>query len=658
MKLKRRIIIASLALALGLVSVHAQLAITEVMSGESDKNHPDWFELHNYGTNSIDLTGYSWNDDAHSGFAGADTAPFNGVTIAAGETLLVTEQKGGVTDAATFRDWWGLGPGVQVVVLASSDPGLSANGAATKRQDSVRLWNTNLAALGANTNGLDLDECSDFLVARADLGSTTNQSLLFDPASGMFDRLSTNGVDGAFAAATVGTDIGSPGVAPDALPATIAQTPLPQTATIGDSVSFTNGGTALPPLVFHWYFNGAPLTSQSNQVSILHVTPGQSDPLTNDLSILTLTDVQTNMAGTYTVIAENGRERLTNSATLTVNQSPTVPSLLSVTPNLDGFDAFVGQSVHFSVLASGYPAPVFHWRKNNADIPGETNSDYVLSLGDTNQTAVYSVIVSNTAGSTNVSFDIHVTPVPNLVITEVMPTDSEADWFELSNLGDFPVNLYGFRIDDSHNALSASATVTNRTSIQPYESVVFVQNMTPQAFRDWWGPQLPARVQIISYNGAGQGLSGGGDEVHVWNAAASTDGDQVAGVSFLAEANNVSFGFDPTVPNPTGFLGYAPDGESVVGVNGAFVAASGGDIGSPGTIVNLPNITSLTATGGGFQLAWVNQPNWDYTIQYKTNLSDANWSTLTNLTSDGSSIFNFTDRTAGAQRFYRVGLTP
>jgi hypothetical protein len=96
----------------------------------------------------------------------------------------------------------------------------------------------------------------------------------------------------------------------------------------------------------------------------------------------------------------------------------------------------------------------------------------------------------------------------------------------------------------------------------------------------------------------------------------------------------------------------------VVGVNGAFAAANGGNIGSPGTIVNLPTITGLTPTGEGFQLSWINQPNWDYTIQYKTNLSDANWSTLTNLTSDGSSVFHFIDQAAGAQRFYRVGLTP
>ncbi len=209
----KRTILILLAATFAWSAVQAQLAITEVMSGENDKNHPDWFELHNYGTNDIDLTGYSFNDDAHGGFSGADTGPFDGVTIHSNETILVTEQKG-ITDAPGFRTWWGLDGSVQVVVLNSADPGLSANPLETgfNRADSVRLWRSNLAALGSNTNGLDLEECPEYLVQRVDLGNTTNQSLLFDPASGTYDILSTSGVGGAYASDN--GEIGSPGIAP------------------------------------------------------------------------------------------------------------------------------------------------------------------------------------------------------------------------------------------------------------------------------------------------------------------------------------------------------------------------------------------------------------------------------------------------------------
>ena len=637
---------------------NAQLAITEVMTGEVDKNHPDWFELHNYGSSSMDLTVYSWNDDSHGGLSGADTAPFTGFSIAPNETIIVTEQKSPVIDAATFRAWWGISSSIKVVVLNSADPGLGDTG------DSVRLWSTNIAALISNTNGLDLDQAPEFLVQRVDTidiktPGADGRTITYNTNNGAYSVISTNGIAGAFQAATT-ADIGSPGIAPSPAPATITQVPASQTNTVGGTVSFSMAGYALPPLIYHWYFNGTPIDSR---------TPGVKLGYTNNISTITLTGIQTTNAGTYTVIAANGLESFTNSAVLTVNALPTAPSILSVTPQQDSFDAYLGQTVTFSVLTSGYPAPVYQWKTNNTNLSGETNSQLVISLSNTNQSGIYSVIVTNSSGSTNVTFTLNVTPVPNLVITEVMAgestnnsngdTSGHADWFELSNLGDFPVNLFGLKIDDSHHSLAQSATVTNRATIHPGESVIFVQNMTPQAFRDWWGANLPPRVQIISYNGSGQGLSGGGDEVHMWNAATADVNDTVAGVSFLDSTGGISsFGFDPTVPNQTGFLGYAPDGLSVNGVNGAFIAAVGGDIGSPGTIVNLPRTTSITQTNGGFQLSWVNQPDWNYTVQYKNNLSDANWTTLTNLASDGSSVFSIVDPTISTQRFYRVSLIP
>lgn len=664
MTMKKNLLCAGLFAFAALLQAQAQLAVTEVMSGESDKNHPDWFELHNYGTNDIDLTGYSFNDDGHSGFAGADTAAFSGFTIHSNETIIVAEQKSSIIDAPSFRAWWGLDSSVQVIVLNSADPGLGANPivAGTERADSVRLWRTNLAALGSNTNGLDLNECPEYLVQRVDLGATTNQSLIYDPATDVFDTLSVNGVNGAFAAATVATDIGSPGIAPAAVPAVIVQTPADQTVTVGDSVTFTNGGTALPPLVYQWYFNGTPINSQTPGVSVQHITPGLTDTVSNNISVLTLTGVQSTNAGTYKVIASNGLESFTNSAVLTVNDAPTPPTIISYAPALDSFDGYVGQTVNFSVLASGYPAPTYQWYEGGNPILNETNAAFMLALNDPSQSGVYSVVVTNSSGGTNVSFTLNVTPVPNLVITEVESgegtnTDngdpsSHGDWFELSNFGNFPVNLHGFRIDDSHDSLASSATVNTATIIHPSESVVFVQDMTPDQFRTWWGTNLSPGVQIVDYSGSGQGLSGSGDEVHVWNAVAQAD-DEVAAVSFSTGTVGDSFGFDWNYLDQSGFEGNL----TTAGVDGAFVATVGGDIGSPGAVVNMPQFTGLTKTNGGFNLSWVSQPNWNYTIQYKTNLTDSAWTTLPGEVMSGdTNVMNYTDTTSDAQRFYRVFL--
>jgi hypothetical protein len=653
----KRLILAGFIALLSLSAAQAQLAITEIMTGEADKNHPDWWELKNYGATDIDLTGYSWNDDSHGGLSGADSAPFTGVTIHAGETIIATEIKGAVTDAASFRAWWGLDPSVQVVVLNAADPGLGDTG------DAVRLWSTNLIALGSNTNVLDLEQAPEFLVQRVntiDINTpgADGRTITYNTNDGSYSIISSNGVLGAFVAATT-ADVGSPGVAQAPTPVTITQVPADRTNTVGDTLTFTNAGFSLPPLLYHWFFGSTPIDSR---------TPGVKLSYTNGISTITLNNVQLTNAGTYTVIAANGLQSFTNKAVLTVVAAPTPATIVSVTPQVDTFDAFLGQTLVLGVTASGFPAPSFQWKTNNVDLPGETNGQLTLSFSDTNQTAAYSVHVFNTAGGSNATFNVRVTPVPNLVITEVMSgestdnsngdTSGHQDWFELSNLGNFPVNLFGFRFDDSHKSLGQSAAVTNRVMIQPFESVVFVQNMTPQAFRVWWGPNLPASVQVIGFNGNGQGLSGSGDDVHVWNAAASTDGDQATSVSFLTGVSGISFGFDPTIPNQTGFFGFAPDGLSTVGVDGAFAAAVGSDIGSPGMIVNLPRVTNFAPTNGGFAISWINQPNWNYTVQYKTNLSDATWTTLSNVTSDSSSVFGIVDPTVSTQRFYRVGLTP
>ena len=92
----------------------------------------------------------------------------------------------------------------------------------------------------------------------------------------------------------------------------------------------------------------------------------------------------------------------------------------------------------------------------------------------------------------------------------------------------------------------------------------------------------------------------------------------------------------------------------MVGVNGAFAAADGGDIGSPGMVVNPTSSFTLMKTNGGFNLSWNGQPNWNYTIRYKNNLTDLNWATLGGVLSGNTNAVNYTDITTSRQRFYRV----
>ena len=213
------------------------------------------------------------------------------------------------------------------------------------------------------------------------------------------------------------------------------------------------------------------------------------------------------------------------------------------------------------------------------------------------------------------------------------------------------MNLQGYRFDDDHDSFTDAQTITNAVTIAPGESIVLVEDMTPADFRTWWGSQnLPANLQIITYPSIG--FSSGGDAIYLWNAAATSITDTVASVTFSTATRGVSFGYDPA-SNTFGGL-------SVAGQNGAFVAVLNGDIGSPGTIINLPRFTQLNfVNGSGFNLNFVTQPNLGYNVEYKNNLADPAWLTLTNFTAT-SSLATVADPFAGTNstRFYRIVVSP
>ncbi len=343
-------------------------------------------------------------------------------------------------------------------------------------------------------------------------------------------------------------------------------------------------------------------------------------------------------------------------------------------PAITGFSpttlwAYLGQTATFTVAAAGNPAPQFQWQSNNVPLLGETNAQLQLTLTATNQSGTYSVTVSNFLANTNLSAVLTVTPKPNLHITEVMASENtnnlngstanDSDWWELSNLGTFPVNLQNCRFDDSHDLLSHATTIATNVTIAPGESIVLVNGMTPDQFKTWWGAtNLPANLQIINYSKIS--FSTVGDALYFWNAAAVTESDYVDAVSFSAATRGYSFTAD------TNGLNFDGNTLSVSNVPPAFTAPIGNDIGSPGYIStpvvvlppNPPTITNVHASGGGADISWTTQTNYHYAVAFKVKLTDASWTVLTNLTATGATL-NFHDGAAtNATRFYRITATP
>jgi len=159
------------------------------------------------------------------------------------------------------------------------------------------------------------------------------------------------------------------------VPPTITTQPQNQTVIQGQSASFSVAASGTTPLSYQWYFNG---TAMSGATS----------------SGLSLTNVQTAQAGSYSVVVSNVAGTVTSgTATLTVNVPPTIttqPQNQTVTQ---------GQSASFSVAASGTTPLSYQWYFNGTALSGATSSGLSLSNVQSNNIGSYSVVVSNIAGS-------------------------------------------------------------------------------------------------------------------------------------------------------------------------------------------------------------------------------------------------------------------
>ncbi len=161
-----------------------------------------------------------------------------------------------------------------------------------------------------------------------------------------------------------------------ATPAVITSATGPATIVAGNDAVFSVAATSTTPLTYQWRKNG---------VSISGATSGT----------LTLTNVQSTDAGSYSVVVTNLAGNTTGTpATLTV----TVRAAISTQPISQSIIA--GSTTTFTVAATGTSPLTYQWRKDGTPILGATNATLTLSSLQSSDAGSYTVAVGNVAGST------------------------------------------------------------------------------------------------------------------------------------------------------------------------------------------------------------------------------------------------------------------
>jgi len=590
-------------------------------------NDHDYWELTNFGSNTINLANYKFQDDNHNARL---IIPTNALPLYIGARESVVFVRDG--DEDFFRGWWGPCVGTNVQIRCYPSPGFSSSG------DSISIL---------DPNGRLVDYLS---FPRAKRGV----SFVYDPITGAFPNVSKPGVGGACRAGTT-DDVGSPGTNTGPIALRIVQQPASLVVCTQLDATFTVNAIGMPrPQYYSWYHSNSALVGKTE-------------------ATLTINNVGSKDEGVYSVIVGNGITTVRSSnATLTIDTNLSPPKL--VTPPIDTTVLENNLVAHFSVSVCANPAATYQWFSNGVAIPGGIGPKLFIPTPIVDMSGwEFSVHVQNSHGATNAAARLYVLPIPDLRITEVQANPvgtnlsksaqcgqpvavgpltecvGHDDWFELTNFGTNAVNLLGYRFYDKP-VLASAVSVTEPIVIQPNESVIFAKGFDTAAFVDWWGvDQLPPGLKVFAYGH--MSLSSGGENLYLWSATAENDTEllYVPPTGFVTNLMGGSLWFDDDL---------APLGaDSEVGEFGAFRAAHCGDIGSPGYTTNPPpRLVSVEKGPHGAELKWRAVEGRTYQVEYSSMPRSANWSSLGNRLTATTSLPTMNDPGAAnaSQRFYRI----
>ena len=170
---------------------------------------------------------------------------------------------------------------------------------------------------------------------------------------------------------------------------------------VSQTASFSVLASGTLPLFYQWYYNTNSLLTNATSSSI------------------TITNAQLTDAGGYSVVVSNTYGVVTSSV---AQLSVTIPDPPTIITQPQDTTVLPGDTATFTVEAGGSEPLSYQWYYNtNTLVNGATDSTLTLTNVQPSQEGVYSVVVSNLAGtvtSSNATLNVNTNPVAPAFITE------------------------------------------------------------------------------------------------------------------------------------------------------------------------------------------------------------------------------------------------
>ncbi len=241
----------------------------------------------------------------------------------------------------------------------------------------------------------------------------------------------------------------------------------------GDNVAFnvTISGTSATPLSYQWYLGATPLANgpTGNGSTLAGATTAS----------LAVNNAQPGDNGNYTVIISNAYGSATNSpaAVLTISTGCVAPGLTG--PN--NTTVIQGNNATFSASASGNPVPDLQWRRNGADISGQTGSSYTVTNAQypADDGAVFSLVASNACGlvTNSATLTVIVTPTISVQPVSLVVTSTQTGSFSVTATGvPAPAYQWYFNNGPISNETNSTYTIASATSANTGTYKVIVSN--------------------------------------------------------------------------------------------------------------------------------------------------------------------------------------